>query len=822
MPKKIVCYWIALVVILLLGSMFPNIGLNNPTPSTPSASIFNEKPFTSAGAAHASVAINGDANFTDTAQNEGWPGNGSFENPFIISSLDIDLGGVAGHCINISNTRVNFTIQNCNLTGAGSGAGIFLDNVSFAYLFNNTCTFNGHGIYLLQSSNNVLENNTCLSNSRGIYMYESDSNTVSGNDCDDNSNYGIFLQLCDSNLIFNNLCSSTGTYGIGGQSVVSNTFANNTCNQNSNGIRIWDYSSGNVVANNTCSSNSNYGIILYNDDYALPSYITNNYCSYNYYGINPSGSSLFVINNILVYCWIYGIFSECSESVISGNSILWSDRGIQLYHTDYSTISQNELSGNFFGFWLEESSNNIISENSILDNSQAGISIDWYSYQNTIFLNDISVDLSYFEDFFYGVYLGSDTAENNVSLNYINYGPFIYMSAAISDSGAYNIIDRNWYEEYDGGGYGYDGFWDTPYSIAGSASNVDLHPLVYPPFAPVWTEQPTTQIIDYWGQSFYYDLNATAPTPIAWLVNDTVHFTVSNNGVVQSNGDLPVGSYGVRIRVTNLYGVYIIGDFQLIVQEVSLPEWIIGPTDIVLNPGDAFETGLIVTDESGIYEVSIDDTLNFELTVTHLNVTGYNFGWYLLHVTNATILAAGEYFLNVTAVDPYGNVLSGIFAVTILETQDTTPPVWVITPAQQILPYGTPLVLQLAAWDASGISYGWVNDTLQFTIDESWIVRNATILQPGIYCLEVMLYDLFGNYCSANLTVTILEPSIPTTTTTPTTVTQTTSTTTSPTTGTTPLDSLYPIMTFALGIGLGGGIVVLIVILLYKKSYLGK
>ena len=70
---------------------------------------------------HGAIAIDGDADFTATALLEGWPGDGSPEDPYIIDGLDIDLTITtpALHCISISNTRVSFIISTCNLTGAG-------------------------------------------------------------------------------------------------------------------------------------------------------------------------------------------------------------------------------------------------------------------------------------------------------------------------------------------------------------------------------------------------------------------------------------------------------------------------------------------------------------------------------------------------------------------------------------------------------------------------------------------------------------------------------------------------------------------------------
>ncbi|MFX1262735.1 MAG: hypothetical protein ACFFAZ_11650, partial [Promethearchaeota archaeon] len=92
-----------------------------------------------AGTPHGPIAIDGDANFSDMALLEGWPGDGSPENPYIIDGLNIDLDGRRGSCISVSNTRVCFITSNCNLTGAyqnymdwiqSQGAGINLENVT--------------------------------------------------------------------------------------------------------------------------------------------------------------------------------------------------------------------------------------------------------------------------------------------------------------------------------------------------------------------------------------------------------------------------------------------------------------------------------------------------------------------------------------------------------------------------------------------------------------------------------------------------------------------------------------------------------------------
>ncbi len=66
---------------------------------------------------HGIIRINSDAEFAQIAQQEGWPGDGSESNPYIIEGYEIDAQGV-GNCIYIGNTTVHFIIRNCYLHGA--------------------------------------------------------------------------------------------------------------------------------------------------------------------------------------------------------------------------------------------------------------------------------------------------------------------------------------------------------------------------------------------------------------------------------------------------------------------------------------------------------------------------------------------------------------------------------------------------------------------------------------------------------------------------------------------------------------------------------
>ncbi|MFX0046521.1 MAG: nitrous oxide reductase family maturation protein NosD [Candidatus Hermodarchaeota archaeon] len=224
---------------------------------------------------HAAIAIDGDANFSDTALLEEWPGNGTPEYPYIIDGLNISE--VYGrHCIAINNTQVSFTISNCSFhtlyAGISWEAGIYLENVTNGEIVHNTFSDNDDGIYLIRSDSNTVSDNKCTDNGFGIHLIDSDSNTLTNNTCTDN-NSGIHLIDSDSNTVANNTCN-INEYGISidgpeqsaiihphdeSRSSHSNIIANNTCNFNGIGIYLYE-SISNIVEDNTCLGNTEHDV----------------------------------------------------------------------------------------------------------------------------------------------------------------------------------------------------------------------------------------------------------------------------------------------------------------------------------------------------------------------------------------------------------------------------------------------------------------------------------------------------------------------------------------------------------------------------------
>ena len=109
--------------------------------------------------------------------NQGWPGSGTVEDPFIIENLKIVE--VETTCISIRGTNASFIIRNCNLqsdrgehgTYGSAGSSIRLIDVENGTIEN--CVIRKCGILVANSENCVISNNTvsdCIEDYGSIYQ----------------------------------------------------------------------------------------------------------------------------------------------------------------------------------------------------------------------------------------------------------------------------------------------------------------------------------------------------------------------------------------------------------------------------------------------------------------------------------------------------------------------------------------------------------------------------------------------------------------------------------------------------------------------------
>jgi len=415
------------------------------------------------------IFINGNNNFNATASLEGWSGDGSLSDPYVIEDLDINGTG-SGACIEIRNTNVYFHINNCILRSANYG--ILLGNVSNGIITFNVIHNNFYdGIWLVSSaSKNIIKNNTIYSNDEfGVTLSSADNNVIENNSIEN----GLCFLYSQGNTIHNNDIKSKGLELWGdtieeysqaecsnnrindkpivllkdkisgtissdaGQVILVNcTFvevANCSLSNLSIGLLL-AFSSFINIYNNNITNNFVFGI---HSDHSFNNTFTNNNIQKNIQeylyghatGINleNSNNNSFLNNNIVQND--VGIFSSyCSFNYYSYNNISHNfGSGIKISH-DNNTLSHNFINNNGDeGIYLSRSSYNLIKNNEILNNDVAGIYLR-SSPNNTVVDNNLTnnglvVDGSTFdiEEYKLEYFL-----QINVSGNILNGKPIIF------------------------------------------------------------------------------------------------------------------------------------------------------------------------------------------------------------------------------------------------------------------------------------------------------------------------------------------------------------------------------------------------------------
>ncbi|MFX1502901.1 MAG: SBBP repeat-containing protein [Promethearchaeota archaeon] len=283
------------------------------------------------------------------------------------------------------------------------------------------------------------------------------------------------------------------------------------------------------------------------------------------------------------------------------------------------------------------------------------------------------------------------------------------------------------------------------YDPYGNYCNATFKIIVQNMAKPIWDDVPTDQIVEY-GENLYYDLNASDLSGIDhWWINDTLSFSINDDGIISNIVSLSPGVYYLEVRAYDPLGNYCNATFRIVVLDTTIPAWDEVPIDQVIEFGEDLYYNLNASDLSGIDHWWINDTLSFSITDDGI-------------LTNIVPLSPGVHYLEVRAYDPYGNYCNATFRIVVL---DTTLPAWDEIPIDQIVEFGENLYYNLNASDLSGIDHWWINATLSFSITVDGIISNIVPLSPGVHYLEVRAYDPYGNYCNATFRIVVLDTTIP-------------------------------------------------------------
>ncbi|MHA2425974.1 MAG: right-handed parallel beta-helix repeat-containing protein, partial [Candidatus Thorarchaeota archaeon] len=178
------------------------------------------------------VSISSDEDF----ESQGWPGDGSEMNPFVISGLNITSPST---CISITSTSFFVIIEDCYLrvTRYDRSFGINLSNLSYALIRNNMLV-------------------DC-----GIYLTDADGSIVENNQIERGRNYGISLQDSSHVQLKQNIISSATSFGIKTDSSLDCSVSGNIISDCISGISVNDQHDSTFTFNHI-SETSSYGIAI--------------------------------------------------------------------------------------------------------------------------------------------------------------------------------------------------------------------------------------------------------------------------------------------------------------------------------------------------------------------------------------------------------------------------------------------------------------------------------------------------------------------------------------------------------------------------------
>jgi len=374
--------------------------------------------------------------------------------------------------LSLSNTIVGVQLWNTNNTII-SGNNITNNNrgVYLEYSYNNSISGNNiansdwEAIEIRHhSSNNNISRNNITNNTFGIECWGS-FNVISGNNLTANRGTGIWL-FGYSNVVFGNNLTGTSIQlgGVYDNEIIGNTFING-------GLRISGKPRRNLVENNTVNGKP----LVYLER-------VEDYC------VEDAGQVILInctgirVENLNLSRTIVGVeLYNTNYTIISGNNVTNNGDGILLYSSSNNNINRNNVTRNSMGISFYFSSHNVISGNNITNNT-IGIDIRHSSLNNTICDNNIANNRG-------GIWLWNSHNNKFYHNNLINNTQHVFIQtpgyANVWDAGYpsggnywsdYNGTDFHWGSGQDEAGS--DGIGDAVYEI--DADNRDRYPLMGP------------------------------------------------------------------------------------------------------------------------------------------------------------------------------------------------------------------------------------------------------------------------------------------------------------------------------------------------------
>lgn len=438
------------------------------------------------------LIIKNNTNFHEKSIKHNWSGNGTEDEPYIISSYHFNMDKTQT-AIFIENTNVHFIIKKCNITN--SSCGIVLSEVENGIIQDNKFYNDNCGVRLSNSDNNLVEKNEFKKiKSSAIHI---DGNSYSNEFHNNNMMRAGFYFKGEKKTYTSQIITEDNT--VNDKPVLyskSKNFENKSIIGEYGQVIISDCSYARIL--NININNTNIGIsISYSSNILLKDLNTKQNSQSGIQVINSDNLEIKNVNSSLNQHGVY--LRNVKTSVISKNEILNNrDRGISLIYSSDNILKNNRITQNGGnGVDVFSSNQNIIKNNQISNNNNNGINLHTftepeigplnssdYSSNNTILYNMIK------ENQGYGVKLSGYSENNRIYLNSFvhNQGSNeTYLETTIQafEEKINETADNSWNSEDNLGNYWID--WtsadenddsivDKPYQIDGDG-NEDDYPL---------------------------------------------------------------------------------------------------------------------------------------------------------------------------------------------------------------------------------------------------------------------------------------------------------------------------------------------------------
>ena len=342
------------------------------------------------------ISYDSHAPFNVTSNNDfetqGWPGNGSVSDPYLIQNLNIT--STNSTCIWISNTTSHFIIENCLFTSLiddysypQSIGSITLTNTSNGKVVGNHIVDSFTAVSGLNLTNCSISDNILSVSNTGISLTSSNSTVISNNTqgyepCQN----GMRVSYCrNSTISFNEFMNLTGS-----------------------GLDAWNNYEVHIVGN------------------TFRAFVDED--AFSWVGIQVWGGELCIVQkNVLSDFRFWGIEVSGRNHTVKENNITSCSTGI-VVRANNSTITANNINGSFRAIEMVQANNTKVHGNSIVGRSgyETGIAI-YGGYDCDIYSNDIS-------QVYQGIYLQGAT-RFNVSSNSVTDGRYGFVFGWITNWG---------------------------------------------------------------------------------------------------------------------------------------------------------------------------------------------------------------------------------------------------------------------------------------------------------------------------------------------------------------------------------------------------